>query len=91
MVATGLTAVLGLAFDRHGRLYALETTTVDNDFPQPGTGRVVRVTRHGLVPVAIGLSFPTGMTTGPDGDLYVSEHGYGGDPTAGRILRVRLR
>ena len=52
VVATGLTAVLGLAFDRHGRLYALETTTVDNDFPQPGTGRVVQVTRHGLVPVA---------------------------------------
>lgn len=35
-MATGLTAVLGLAFDRHGRLYALETTTADNDFPQPG-------------------------------------------------------
>jgi sugar lactone lactonase YvrE len=88
-VATGLTAVLGLAFDRRGRLYALETTTVDNDFPQPGTGRVVRVTRSGLVPVATGLSFPTAMAFGPDGHLYVSEHGYGGDPAAGRILRVR--
>lgn len=90
VVATGLTAVLGLAFDRRGRLYALETTTVDNDFPQPGTGRVVRVTRSGLVPVATGLSFPTAMAFGPDGHLYVSEHGYGGDPSAGRILRVRL-
>jgi sugar lactone lactonase YvrE len=91
VVATGLTAVLGLAFDRHGRLYALETTTVDDDFPQPGTGRVVRVTRHGLVPVATGLSFPTGITAGPDGHLYVSEHGYGGDPTAGRLLRINPR
>ena len=91
VVATGLTAVLGLAFDRQGRLYALETTTVDNDFPQPGTGRVVRVTRGGLVPVATGLTFPTGIAAGPDGHLYVSEHGYGPDPTAGRILRVRLR
>lgn len=90
VVATGLTAVLGLAFDRHGRLYALETTTVDNDFPQPQTGRVVRVTGHGLVPVATGLSFPTAMAFGPDGHLYVSEHGYGPDPTAGRILRIRL-
>jgi sugar lactone lactonase YvrE len=91
VVATGLTAVLGLAFDRQGRLYALETTTVDNDFPQPGTGRVVRVTRGGLVPVATGLTFPTGVAAGPDGHLYVSEYGYGPDPTAGRILRVRLR
>jgi glucose/arabinose dehydrogenase len=91
VVATGLTAVLGLAFDRQGRLYALETTTVDNDFPQPGTGRVVRVTRGGLVPVATGLTFPTGVAAGPDGHLYVSEYGYGPDPTAGRILRVRPR
>jgi sugar lactone lactonase YvrE len=91
VVATGLTAVLGLAFDRQGRLYALESTTVDNDFPQPGTGRVVRVTRHGLVPVATGLSFPTAITAGPDGHLYVSEHGYGGDPAAGRILRINPR
>jgi glucose/arabinose dehydrogenase len=90
VVATGLTAVLGLAFDGHGRLYALETTTVDNDFPQPQTGRVVRVTGHGLVPVATGFSFPTGLTSGPDGHLYVSEHGYGGDPAAGRILRIRV-
>jgi hypothetical protein len=91
VVATGLTAVLGLAFDRQGRLYALESTTVDNDFPQPGTGRVVRVTRHGLVPVATGLSFPTAITAGADGHLYVSEHSYGGDPAAGRILRINPR
>jgi glucose/arabinose dehydrogenase len=90
-VAGGLTAVLGLAFDRHDRLYALESTTVDNDFPQPGTGRVVRVGGDGrLHPVATGLSFPTGMAAGPDGHLYVAEHGYGGDPSAGRILRIRL-
>jgi hypothetical protein len=90
-VARGLTAVLGLAFDRRGRLYALETTTVDNDLPQPGTGRVVRVTRDGrLQPVATGLTFPTGMTVGPDGHLYVSEFGYGGDPTVGRIIRIAL-
>ena len=92
VVARGLTAVLGLAFDRRGRLYALETTTVDNDFPQPGTGRVVRVSGGGqLVPVATGLSFPTGLTAGPDGHLYVSEFGYGGDPAAGRILRINPR
>jgi glucose/arabinose dehydrogenase len=91
VVSRGLTAVLGLAFDRRGRLYALETTTVDNDFPQPGTGRVVRVTRHGrLIPVATGLTFPTGITVGPDGHLYVSEFGYGGDLNAGRIVRIAV-
>ena len=49
------------------------------------------MTRGGLVPVATGLTFPTGIAAGPDGHLYVSEHGYRPDPTAGRILRVRLR
>ncbi len=87
--AQGLTAVLGVAFDGQGQLYALETTVVDNDFPQPGTGRVVRVAPDGgLEVVASGLSFPTGMTFGPDGMLYVSNFGYGGDPSLGEIVRV---
>jgi hypothetical protein len=63
-------------------------------FPiQRGASIIFRVDRHGRHQrvVATGLSFPTGIAAGPDGDLYVSEHGYGGDPTAGRILRVRLR
>ena len=33
--------------------------------------------------------FPTGMTFGPDGDLYISNTGFG--PPAGQILRVELR
>jgi glucose/arabinose dehydrogenase len=40
---------------------------------------------------ATGLVYPRGLKFGPDGDLYVSEHGYGGDPTAGRILRIVVR
>ena len=35
----------GLAF-RHGKLYALETSTTAGE-PTPGTGRIVRVTPHG--------------------------------------------
>ncbi len=87
--AEGLTAILGLAFDDQGRLYVLEATSIASDYIQPGTGRVVRITESGeLEEVASGLSFPIGMTFGPDGYLYVSNFGYGGDPTAGEVVRI---
>jgi glucose/arabinose dehydrogenase len=41
-VAINFTTVLGLAFDRKGRLYVLENTT-GNPSPTPGTGKVVRI------------------------------------------------
>jgi hypothetical protein len=34
--------IVGLAFDKKGRLYVLENTT-GNQFPTPGTGKIVRV------------------------------------------------
>ena len=89
--ATGLTAVLGLAFDSDGRLYALETTAGGNaDAPViPGTGRVVRLADDGTWEViATGLVFPTGMTFGDDGMLYVSNFGFGFPPGAGQIVTV---
>jgi len=90
--ATGLTAVLGVAFDSQGRLYALESMTAPG-FPGPaevGTGQVVRVTSSGtLQTIASGLSFPTGMTFGPDGQLYVSNFGFG-VPGAGQIVRIQI-
>jgi hypothetical protein len=86
----GLTAVISLAF-MDGKLYALETSTAA-DNPLPGSGKIVRVSDSGeLTDVLTGLTFPTAMTAGPDGALYVSEFGYGDDPTAGRILQVRLK
>ena len=73
-VVTGVTTVLGVAFDREGFLYILENTT-GNPFPTPGTGEVLRVTKDGLEEIATGLSLPTAMTFGPDGVLYVSNVG----------------
>jgi sugar lactone lactonase YvrE len=92
IAASGLTAVLGVAFDARGRLFALETDTVAG-FPGPqavGSGKVVCVNSDGtLTTVASGLTFPTGMIFGPHGNLYVSNIGFG-VPTAGagQILRI---
>jgi sugar lactone lactonase YvrE len=90
--ATGLTALTGLAFDAQGQLYALETSGPGLSPEQPvipGTGRVVRV-RPGetLQAVATGLVFPTAMTFGPDGRLYVANFGYGFPPGAGQVVTV---
>ena len=91
VAVSGLTTVLGVAFDARGRLYALETDTVAG-FPGPqaiGTGQVVCVNGNGtLNTVATGLTFPTGMTFGPDGKLYVSNIGFGAPPGAGQVVRI---
>lgn len=85
----GLTAVLGLAFDSENRMYVLEMTTVGNYIP--GTGRILRVDRSGTREVvASDLFFPTAMTFGPDGALYVNEWGFGLPPGGGSILRLEM-
>jgi hypothetical protein len=89
VAASGLSKVLGLAFDSRHRLYVLEMTT-DRQFPSPGLGRVVRVARHGdLKIIASGLALPTGMTFGPDDNLYVSNWGFG-PPGMGEILKIEV-
>lgn len=89
VVATGLTAVLGLAFHQ-GALYAIEMTTVAGN-PTPGTGKVVEIEGDGAIEtVASGLTFPTGMAFGPDGKLYVSTFGFGFPPGAGQIVRLSV-
>jgi hypothetical protein len=92
--ASGLTTMLGLAFDRHDRMYVLESMTAPG-FPGPaelGTGQVVQVDPNGhQTVIATGLSFPTAMTVGPDGDLYVSNLGFSGPiPGLGQILRITV-
>lgn len=89
--ATGFTTVLGITFDRLGRMYVLENTT-GNPFPTPGTGKVIRVNRDGSKETIVnGLSLPTGITYGPDDRLYISNWGFGPPiPGVGQILQVTL-
>jgi sugar lactone lactonase YvrE len=87
--ATGLTTILGLAFDNRDRMYVLESSN-HAGAPAPGNGDIVRVDPNGTqTTIVSGLTFPTGMTMGPDGDLWVSNQGFGPlTPGFGQILRV---
>ena len=89
--AEGLTAILGVVFDGRARMYVLETSTAAGD-PTPFTGKVIRVDPSGhQTEIASGLFFPTGMTLGPDGALYVSNVGFGPPPVGlGEILRITV-
>jgi len=91
-IATGFSTIMGVCFDRWGRIYVLQNTT-GNPFPTPGTGSIIRINHFGQrKTIATGLTLPTGMTFGPDGKLYVSNVGFG--PAAiggGEILQISLR
>jgi hypothetical protein len=88
--ADGLTNVVGVAFDRRARMYVLENT-VGHPLPTPGSGRIVRIDPSGAQAVVVqGLSVPTAMTFGPDGNLYVSNLGFGTPPGAGQIVKITL-
>ena len=87
----GFDMVLGVAFDNRHRMYVLEMSA-DNPVPTFGTGRVTRVDRGGKREIiADGLIFPTGMTLGPDGNLYVSNFGFGGGPGNGSVMKIELQ
>jgi sugar lactone lactonase YvrE len=89
--ATGLTTILGLAFDNRDRMYVLETSNLAGP-PTPGNGDIVRIDPSGArTTIVSGLTFPTGMTMGPDGNLWVSNKGFGPTtPGVGEILRIDL-
>ena len=85
-IVSGLRAILGLAFDRQHRLYVLQSPIF-----VPGTGSLVRLDQNGNPePIVTNLTFPSGLTTGPDGALYLTECGYHCLPGQGRVLRVAV-
>jgi hypothetical protein len=82
----GFTAITGLSYYQD-KLYALEFST-DPGNPSPGTGKVVQVGPSGVVKdVVTGLTLPTAMTFGPDGNLYVSDFG-ATPPGSGEIIEI---
>jgi hypothetical protein len=93
VVESDLTTVVGVAFDDRDHLYVLENTTgAGNTFPTPMTGDIVRFDHDGSRHVIVtGLFLPTAMIMGPDGNLYVSNVGFGPPPVgAGQILKIEL-
>ena len=85
-IADGLRAIVGIAFDAEHRLYALQSPIF-----VPGTGTLVRRTVTGQWEVLLsGLTFPGGLTTGPDRALYLSECAFHCQPGQGRVLRVAI-
>ena len=87
----GFNTVLGLLFDNRDRMYVLEMTA-GAPFPTPGMGRILQVLPSGKMTTLVsGLSLPTGMTMGPDGNLYVSNVGF--SPKAiggGQVLKITI-
>jgi hypothetical protein len=97
VVATGLSKVLGIAFDSRARLYVLESSFSTTDpGPEPATARLIRIEPNGQQEVLLDgssgiLSVPSGMTYGPDGALYISNIGFGAPPIGlGQIVRVEI-
>jgi plastocyanin len=91
-VVTGLTTPIDVAFGPDGTMYVLQYAA---EFSAERLryighgGEVQRVNPDGSVtPIVIGLMFPTAMTFGPDGALYVANYGNEANDGQGQILRV---
>jgi hypothetical protein len=92
--ATGLTAVVDIAFGADGSLYAVEIASgfVPGPGANPGLGqgRLVRIPPGGGAPQQVigGLVFPAGVAVGPDGALYVTNLGV--SPGDGQVLKITM-
>jgi DNA-binding beta-propeller fold protein YncE len=83
----GLNGPEGLTFGPDGNLYVTSVMISDGVFP---TGAVLRFNGttgafiDAFVPFSSDLGFPSDIVFGPDGNLYVSDTGFGG---GGNVLR----
>ena len=88
----GFTNIVDLTFDPAGNLYVLQIST--NGLASsmgPGPGALIKVASGTGARTTIasqGLSFPTGLTIGPDGAFYVSNMGNAAG--SGQVLRLTL-
>jgi hypothetical protein len=88
----GFTNIVDLTFDPAGNLYVLQIST--NGLASsmgPGPGALIKVSSGTGMRTTIasqGLSFPTGLTIGPDGAFYVSN--LGNAAGSGQVLRLTL-
>jgi hypothetical protein len=87
---TGLTNIVAAIHDESGAIYVLEDT-VGSPMPAPNAGQIVRIDPSGAMETIVTeLSFPTAMTFGPDGALYVSNNGFGYPPGGGEVVRIEF-
>jgi hypothetical protein len=103
VVASGLTAIADIAFDRAGRLLVLEIDqqglgdAFSSGSNPPAPGAIIGVQRDGTQTTlaSTGLEFPTGMAVAGDGSVYVSNYGVlpatgGPGGLSGEVVRVVL-
>jgi plastocyanin/sugar lactone lactonase YvrE len=91
-VVRNLTTPVDVAFAADGRLFVLQFAAQFDPVRlryMPAGGEVRRINPDGTSSVVVsGLMFPTAMTFGPDGALYVSNYGNESNDGQGQILRV---
>ena len=91
-VVKGLQTAIDVAFSHDGTMYVLEYAqkfSAKKLRYVEYTGQLLRIGKDGSQhPVVRKLMFPTSVTTGPDGALYVDNYGNEANHGEGQILRV---
>jgi hypothetical protein len=89
VVASGLTALTDVTFDRAGRLYAVQFGEFDGERWLPNTGAVLRIDGAGRpIPIADGLNFPNKIAFGHYGELFVTVNSAYSPPYSGKLLMI---